>query len=527
MEPLGLSIRELIDTVVRGQIRIPAFQRGFVWGPERVAYLMDTIYKGYPFGTLLFWRTREKLRIERSLGPFDLPSPKEDYPVDYVLDGQQRVTAIFGVFQTELPLSRPEMWRDIYFDHRADQSAQDSQFIALMKADVDSTRHFPMRVLFDTIEYRKATADFDDQLAKKIDDMQATFKEAKIPIQIFRTEDKATVAIIFERVNRQGVPLDTLQLLSAWTWSEEFQLQEQFAELAAELAPFGFEDVGTDTNLLLRCCSAILSADAAPSALMNLNGVVVRERFQEVVNGVMGAVDYLRSNFGVEKLDNLPFSTVLVPLSVFFAAVGTRETSYTDEQRRRINRWFWRVAFTKRYSSGVLRNLKTDIDEMRKLREGEPSQLGEFSASVPAEFFLENTFGMGNVNTKTFILLLAQHAPLSFASGVPVDLADRLRSGNRTEFHHLMPRAFLTRTEQKKPSANALANFAFLSRADNRILGGEAPSRYRRRMPTDIDEILLHALCPKSLFDDNYESFAIERAFILAEVANVLCENAG
>ena len=313
MEPLTLSVRELIDTVLRGQIRIPAFQRGFVWEPERVAYLMDTIYKGYPFGTLLFWRTREQLRIERELGPFDLPPLKEDYPVDYVLDGQQRVTAIFGVFQTELQMKRPEMWREIYFDYRADQSAQESQFVALSAAEVDNDRHFPMNVLFDTAGYRKATAGFDDALAKKVDEMQATFKEAKIPIQIFRTEDKATVAIIFERVNRQGVPLDTLQLLSAWTWSEEFQLQEQFAELAAELSPFGFEDVGTDTNLLLRCSSAILSGDASPDALMNLNGTTVRERFLEVLNGVRGAVDYLRSNFQVQKLDNLPFATVLVP----------------------------------------------------------------------------------------------------------------------------------------------------------------------------------------------------------------------
>jgi uncharacterized protein with ParB-like and HNH nuclease domain len=95
----SLSIRELIDLVTRGQVRIPAFQRGFVWDSDRVAYLMDSIYKGYPFGSLLFWRTKEKLKFDRDLGPFTLPEPNEDYPVDYVLDGQQRVTSIFGVFQ--------------------------------------------------------------------------------------------------------------------------------------------------------------------------------------------------------------------------------------------------------------------------------------------------------------------------------------------------------------------------------------------------------------------------------------------
>lgn len=518
------TIRELIDAILRGQIRIPAFQRGFVWEPDRVAYLMDSIYKGYPFGSLLFWRTKEHLRVERDLGPFKLPPPKDDYPIDYVLDGQQRVTAIFGVFQTDLPLEAPQIWMDVYFDFAAERTAQDTQFFALSPDQVDPERHFALKTLFDTVAYRRATADFSDEIAKKLDDMQSVFKEVRIPIQMFRTEEKATVAIIFERVNRQGVPLDTLQLLSAWTWSEEFQLQEQFAELASELSPFGFEDVGSDTNLLLRCCSAIFSSDASPEALMNLNGTLVRQRFDEVMNGVRGAVDYLRTHFSVERLENLPFSTILVPLAVFFAVPGNREVRVTDEQRRMINRWFWRVAFSKRYSGGVLRNLKTDIDEMRRLREGQASKLGSFSVSVSPQFFTDNSFGIGYVNTKTFILLLAQSKPLSFISGAPIDLSEKLRASNRTEFHHLMPKAFLEQTGQRAFSENCLANFAFMSRADNRLLGGDRPSVYRQKMPDLVDGILDRSICPPSLFNDNFDAFINERAEMLANKGTALCE---
>src|ERR1022692_1613202 len=98
----GLPIRKVIEYVSSGAIRIPAFQRGFVWDAEHVAYLMDSIYKGYPFGAVILWRTKEKLNSERNLGPFGLPDRQPDYPVDYVLDGQQRITSIFGVFQSEL-----------------------------------------------------------------------------------------------------------------------------------------------------------------------------------------------------------------------------------------------------------------------------------------------------------------------------------------------------------------------------------------------------------------------------------------
>ncbi|MFD1904641.1 DUF262 domain-containing protein [Paenibacillus rhizoplanae] len=81
-----------------GEIRIPAFQRGYVWSSEQVSYLLDSIYKGFPIGTILLWRTRERLKVERDLGNYTLPDPRKDYPIDYVLDGQQRLTSLFSVF---------------------------------------------------------------------------------------------------------------------------------------------------------------------------------------------------------------------------------------------------------------------------------------------------------------------------------------------------------------------------------------------------------------------------------------------
>lgn len=514
-----ITIRELLDQVQRGQIRVPTFQRGFVWEPDRVAYLMDSIYKRYPFGSLLFWRTKEKLKVERDLGPFRLPEPKADYPIDYVLDGQQRVTAIFGVFQTELQMVNAVPWENIYFDLSADANAQDPQFLALSADQVDLSRQFPLNAIFDTAAYRKATKDLDDETAKRVDDMQAVFKETQIPLQLSSTDDKATVAIIFERVNRQGVRLDTLQLLSAWTWSEDFQLHEQFADLSEQLGPFGFGEVGEDTNLLLRCCAAVLAKDAAPESLMSLNGQTVRENFTRILNGVRGAVDYLRAHFNVFSLYNLPFPTLIVPLSVFFAVEDNAESKYTDEQRRAINRWFWRSAFSKRYSAGVLRNLKSDIDAMEKLRAGQPNSLGSFEVAVPPTFFTENVFGMGNVNTKSFILMLAQAHPRSFISGAPLDLSEKLRASNKTEFHHLMPRAFLKSTGQTKIPESVLGNFAFLSRADNRQLGGSAPSLYRAKMAKNCKEVLSAAICPSALFDDKYEPFLDERAQLLTSEA--------
>jgi uncharacterized protein with ParB-like and HNH nuclease domain len=108
-----ITIPEILDQVPRGQMRIPSFQRGFVWDSDRVTYLMDSIHKGFPFGSLLLWQTKERLRTENDLGPFTLPAPAEDYPVFYVLDGQQRLTSIFGVFQSALEPNEQQGWLDV------------------------------------------------------------------------------------------------------------------------------------------------------------------------------------------------------------------------------------------------------------------------------------------------------------------------------------------------------------------------------------------------------------------------------
>lgn len=516
----GLPIRRVIEKVLSGEIRIPSFQRGFVWDAERVAYLIDSIYKGYPFGAVILWRTREALTAERRLGPYDLPERQADYPVDYVLDGQQRLTSIFGVFQTELTPEEDDSWTHVYFDLEAAVDHQESQFVALDPSDADAGRYFPVRTFFDVAGYRAATASLDAGRAELVDSVQAIFKEAVVPTQEIVTEDRAKVAIVFERVNRLGVKLDVFQLLTAWTWSEDFDLQTKFSELSEELRPYGFAEVGEDSNLLLRCCAAIVAGDASPAAFVDLNGKDVRDRFDDIANGIRGAIDFLRKDLGVQRLDNLPYAALIVPLSVFFARKSVR---ITNEQQEVLVRWFWRSCFSRRYSAGVIRNLNRDIEEAAALRDGTGANLATFSAAVDADFFTENVFNISTVNTRTFVLMLAQQRPLSFVSGANVTLSEVMQRYNRNEFHHLMPRSFLRGMGRDNSDINRLVNFAIISSSDNNHLGGVAPSEYRNKMPAaKTDLILSRSAVPQSLFADDYDGFIEERAAMLVAKAKEL-----
>lgn len=522
-EPVQLS--KLIARVISGEIRIPGFQRGFVWEPQRSALLMDSIYKDYPIGSILLWRSRSKLATEKELGGFDLPDPQQDYPIDYVLDGQQRVTSIFATFQTTLPPHEedPDVWLPIYFDFDAQADAQDPQFVALLSSDVDPGRHFPLRSFFDPVAFADLYKGLPQDRMTEIVSVQQRFVGALIPAETFESEDRSSVAIVFERVNRMGVQLDMLQLLTAWTWSDDFDLQVKFQDLADEFESFGFADVGADSDLMLRCCAAILRKDPDPTALVDVNGADVRVEFERVSTALRLAIDFLRKELHARHLKFLPYPALLIPLAAFFSIRQGEPIS--DAERRTILRWFWRTSYAHRYSGNPYRNVRSDVAEAISLRDGRPSSLGEIELEIGSDFFLTRTFNPRTVATRAFILTLASLTPRSLISGAKIDLDDVLSEPNRKEYHHLFPKAYLARAGVSEAhEINALVNLGFLSRAENRTISDKAPSSYRSLMPPQIAEIQTSQALPDSLFDDDWGGFKGERSTALVEIAAKLCE---
>jgi hypothetical protein len=518
-----LAIRKVIDRIRDGAIRIPGFQRQFVWEPERAALLMDSIYKGYPFGSVLLWRTRTELKTEKKVGGFTLPEPEKDYPIDYVLDGQQRLTSIFAAFQTHLTAPEdPEVWLPIYYDFDAQEDAQDSRFVALPASEFDVDRHFPLKSFFDSVAFLHAAGDLSAERTAEIAGVQEKFKEAMIPAETFETEDRTSVAIVFERVNRMGVELDMFELLTAWTWSEDFDLQDRFKDLSEEFESFGFREVGSDNDLMLRCCAAILKGDPSPSAMVDINGAEVRAQFENVATALRLAIDFLRVNLEVRHLKFLPYTAQLIPLAAYFSV--DQSSPVSGDHKSTLLRWFWRSSFSHRYSGNPGRNIKYDVVEAVRLRKGEASSLDKMTFKIDDDFFITNAFSSRTVASKAAILLMAGMHPQSFLSGQAIELDIVLSEPNRKEYHHCMPKAFLKKQRDAidDKRINALANIAIISRAENRKIGGRAPSEYKSAMPSDITTIAERAFLPDSLWLDDYEIFLADRAKLMAAQAELL-----
>ena len=93
-----LTIQELVNRIERGDIRLPEMQRQYVWRSTRVRDLLDSLYRGYPSGTILTWEPDEDVET-RTFAVAQVDTGRRRFQL--LLDGQQRLTALSAVIRGE------------------------------------------------------------------------------------------------------------------------------------------------------------------------------------------------------------------------------------------------------------------------------------------------------------------------------------------------------------------------------------------------------------------------------------------
>ena len=92
-----MQISSILDYIDNGHMALPEFQRGYVWGREQVRGLFQSLYRGHPVGSLLVWATDASTATHRGDGKL---APGV---VKLLLDGQQRITSLYGVIRGKPP----------------------------------------------------------------------------------------------------------------------------------------------------------------------------------------------------------------------------------------------------------------------------------------------------------------------------------------------------------------------------------------------------------------------------------------
>jgi hypothetical protein len=517
-------IRDLNVAIRKGEIKVPQFQRPFVWGEDDALRLLDSIANNYPIGSLLLWRTKDKLATERNIGDFRLPETDDMSPTDYVLDGQQRLTVIYSALGDEPGVQGFTAYYDL---EKGSFTANRRQERAL--------HLFPLRWLYQTsklLNFRTALQAHVDAapLQERLDALVDVLTGYQIPVVTLKDLTIEEVCPIFERVNSSGTDLSVFDLMVAATWSRKFDLNNTVQEIATALTPKNYGDIKGTT--VLKCFAAVRDNSTARERILALRQLRDKPGDMDALvaktkKALLQSVDQLVTDFMLYSLDFLPYEAHLVILTYIYA----NNTSLTGPQLRRVRQWFWRTSFSERYRGApddfVTRDLKA-VQKFIIAGEAKPEWLG----TIPDhEVIGSMIFRKNNSRSRAFILALAKQHPCNLTNGAAIDTTVALSVYNKKQFHHIFPDAFLRR-RRPEVERNYLLNFCMLAAAENNLVGDKDPQQY---MPLAIESLGEKA---ERVFGSNllplpseydYKSASLEgfmnaRAPIIARVVRDLCD---
>lgn len=513
-------LQGLIQDVKKGEIKIPKFQRRFVWTSRQALDLLDSMAHNYPIGSLLFWKTTVKLVAERNLGDFMLPATDDLTPTNYVLDGQQRLTVIYSCLGAPLD----------GLGFSAGYDLLKEEFIEL--SGIHQIHIFPMRWLYETtrlLDFRTALKSHPDasKLQERLDLLIQILSNYKIPVVVLKELTVEEVCPIFERINSSGTRLSTYDLMVAATWSESFDLNDKTEEISDTLSTKSFQDIDGDT--ILKCLSAIKKNSVNRDEILNLRKIPAHEMDKLVVatkETLLKAIDTLTTEFGIYSWDFLPYEALVVILSFIYS----KEPKLTASQTKRVREWFWRASFAERYRGASDSYISKDLQAVYAYvisGNGTASYFGE----VPSNETLQNVeFRSNNSRSRAFVLALATQRPRNITNAMIIDTTEALSVFNKKQFHHIYPKAFL-RNHQISGEPNSIVNITMLAASENNLISDENPNAYLPRLIND------HKLEAESIFASNllpspgsvdystltYQEFCFKRSALIYGLVKKLC----
>ena len=474
---------KLIERIMAGKIRVPRFQRAFVWRQADLHALLESILLGFPIGSILVWDTGENIASTERIGPVPI-SPAPALSVGYLLDGQQRVSTLAGTLRLtdEMePTMHQVDWR-VYCN-------LDTLEFHREPADGLKAHHFPVRSLLNTAGFfdacRRIESEVDDparsrRWLEEADRLAGAFRDYQLPLIHIREADLDTAVTVFARLNRTGRKMTADEMVSALTYdAEKFHLDQQLSKFQAELAPRGFGNI--DRVFLLRSVLAALDRDLYAKDWADI--MVKKEvraqlpsAFEWAAEGIRRALKFLRT-LGVTSDRLLPYGLQLVLLGEFFR----RCPEPTEPVVELLNRWFWVTSFTGWFGGVNTAQAKRALSEIIKLAEGTGSGFGVIDPKAPAQPFPDRFDGR-SARVRAFLLYLASLSPLSLRDAGTLDPGELLSTVGTGAV------GYVSTNQSLEHLIGSPANRMFVDRGHVgqafRVLQGMSDRRLRELLPT-------------------------------------------
>ena len=517
-EPRGESHLKFHMNLENGYYQIPKFQRDFVWEIQKTAKLIDSMVKGYPIGTFVFWKTKEKLGTVKDLGDTKIPQPTQGEFVEYVLDGQQRMVSLFYAIKgkslkTESKRKSPKTvdYSQIFLNLEA---KEDEPVVTVEKPNDGESI-----TIFDLLneQWTLIAQNYDKKYWETIQNYQTMLQNYRYSTIVVDDLPLEKAVEIFERINTEGKVLETFEILVAKTFDEEsgFDLVEEYDSLNTDLEKVGFE---IPKNSLLQLISITLKDDCKKKTMLTLEKDDILKIWQDIIKAVKTTIDYFKAVFHIPGYKLLPYRSFLVMFGYFFYKTNSKQP--TKQQAIELKRYFWKSTLSERFGGQSETFMAEDKIRMNDIINGKtPTYSNEFRFVQTEENITWANFNTGNAIIKSILCLFAQYEPKRFNDNAKVTLDNKyLTQQNSKNYHHFFPKAYLTKKGWKKGDINIISNITLVDDfANKRVIRDKAPSDYIRQFQKDNPELETtmesHLIDMKDMgiWEDDYEEFLKKR----------------
>jgi len=558
------SVEELVSMIERGELRLPEMQRQYVWRSTRVRDLLDSLYRGYPSGAILLWETDEAVPLQ----DFAVSQSTNPYQsTRLLLDGQQRLTSLSAVIRGE-PVSVRGRRRpiDLLFNlEHPDQLAvvteveenggdeedfdEDGELIGdetdstedeLLKRFNKMTFVVATRKLEQLPQWvkvsdvfktdndapflkRAGVSGFDDPRYEKYSQRLARLRGIRKYVYrmdvLERTLSYDEVTEIFVRVNSLGAKLRSSDLALAQItakWRHSLQTFQDFQQACAKT---GFD---LDLGLHLKNLMAFATGQSRFQIVASLSVEKLQKAWQEACEGMEFALNFARSNLGIDSPALLSSPFLLVVLAYFG---HSRNYALGNDEARQLRYWALAANAKGRFSRGSSETiLDQDLATIRngggvnELIDRLRLQFGRLDIT-PEELEGRN---QRSALFKTMFLAFRAAGAKDWRSHLAIAL-DHSGSQHRLQFHHIFPKALL-RGSYTPREADDIANLAFIGGKTNRAISDKAPVTYLLPLVAQHGAAPFAAQCipveEELLALDHYKAFLQERRKRIAAALN-------
>ncbi|WP_226435292.1 GmrSD restriction endonuclease domain-containing protein [Rhodococcus yananensis] len=574
------QVEQLVSGVSTGQIQLPDLQRPFVWPATKVRDLFDSMYRGYPVGSLMFWDVVAAGETHAISSDAQLGASHQ------IIDGQQRLTSLYAAMQGHSVRDEAYRQRKIViafnpftekFEVRTPALAKSVQWVE----DISSCFASPIAARKAFVKrYEAGGNQLSEDEEERVEVVFAKLTELKNyqfdVVHIQKDVDKRLVADVFVRINSEGVRLKAYDYILTWLsvfWSEGREEIENFARNSRLSTQRASEIAGTpvtwtalnpyiavETGHVVRALVAVgqgrgrlQDAYAALQAKEKATGQVNAHRQEVELNKLKAALpvvtnqvswtEYVRSirTAGFRQSANLTSNMNVVYSYVIFLLGRTHYGVELAVLRTLVARWLFMAQLTGRYTGSSESQIQKDLDRIYSVSKGDAAGFATIldemiGSQLTPDFWQFNMpqdlMTSGSALSPQYQCYLAAlnilDAKMFMLDARVVDWMDPSQPAVKgTEGHHLFPRAYQEKvlgiTDIKR--VNQAANFAPTDWSTNIAIGDDPPSVYwpklvaaRSTSPEWLaKQMYWHAL-PQSWESMTYEDFLEARRVLMARV---------